>query len=491
MRGEIAEALEGAEDLVADLGLDGDEIEGGDIDGAAGADALIGHVEELPVEVEAFVGAEEVAGEDEVDEEFFADAEGVELLGGDVHEGARRANDEGGHAGEAGGDGVGEGVAVEGGDVGGAEVDEGEDDDAVLVAGGGGAGFAEALGEHGEDAGGAFFFFGGVEGETSLMGGADVVAGEEDGVELHGAHDGFERVADFGCGAKAGGGLFFEAAEDDGLEFDGEVGGDLADGGRVGELDGADGLELGGVGTVEGVAAGGELVEDEPEGEDVGLDAGLAGNELLGRHVGDGAAAGGVGGSGDWGALVDGAAGVEFGLVGAEAAGEAEVEDLDKAAVGEHDVGGFEVAMEDAEVVGGGEAVGGLNAGGEDELEAGGAFGDDLVEGLARDVLHDDVGFFAVSAFGGGFADVVDGADVGVVDGGGEAGFAELGGAHLLNGEVAALEEFEDDGALEEGVCGEKHDTAAAGADLADELVLLDLAALHGLIIARGEVWMV
>ena len=111
---EVAEALQGAEDFVADLGLDADEIEGGDVDGAAGADGLAGDVEELPVEVEAFVGAEEVAGEDEVDEQFFADAEGVELLGGDGHQGAGGADDQRGHAGEAGGDGVGEGVAVEG-----------------------------------------------------------------------------------------------------------------------------------------------------------------------------------------------------------------------------------------------------------------------------------------------------------------------------------------------------------------------------------------
>ena len=77
---EVAEALQGAEDFVADFGLDADEVEGGYVDGAAGADGLAGDVEELPVEVEAFVGAEEVAGEDEVDEEFFADAERVELL---------------------------------------------------------------------------------------------------------------------------------------------------------------------------------------------------------------------------------------------------------------------------------------------------------------------------------------------------------------------------------------------------------------------------
>ena len=111
--------------------------------------------------------------------------------------------------------------------------------------------------------------------------------------------------------------------------------------------------------------------------------------------------------------------GIEVGFFGRQAAGEAEVEDLDEAAVGEHDVGGLEVAMEDAEGVGGGEAVGDLDADGEDELQAGWAFGDELVEGLAGDVLHDDEGFFAF------FADFVDGADVGVVDGGGHARFAK------------------------------------------------------------------
>ena len=79
----------------------------------------------------------------------------------------------------------------------------------------------------------------------------------------------------------------------------GRVGGDLADGGRIGVLDGANGLELGRVGAVEGMPAGGELVEDEAEGEDIGLDAGLAGDKLLGRHVGDGASASGVCRAGD------------------------------------------------------------------------------------------------------------------------------------------------------------------------------------------------
>ena len=127
----------------------------------------------------------------------------------------------------------------------------------------------------------------------------------------------------------------------------------------------------------------------------------------------------------------------------------------------------------------GGEAVGDLNAGGEDQLERRGAFGDELVEGLAGDVLHDDVGFFAGAGLRGGFAYFIDGADVWVVDGGGETCLAELGHTHLLDGEIAAFEELEDYGALEESVSGEEDYSAAAGSDLADELVVLNCAALH------------
>jgi len=161
------------------------------------------------------------------------------------------------------------------------------------------------------------------------------------------------------------------------------------------------------------------------------------------------------------------AGGIEVGLVHVEAAGEAEVEYLDEAAIGEHDVGGLEVAVEDAELVRGGEAVGDLDTGGERELQAGGALGDDLVERLAGDVLHDNVGLVLSAGLGGCLADVVDGGDVGVVDGGGEAGLAQLRGADLLQRERAALEQLEDDGTLQERVGGQVDDARAAGADLA------------------------
>ncbi len=87
-------------------------------------------------------------------------------------------------------------------------------------------------------------------------------------------------------------------------------------------------------------------------------------------------------------------------------------------------------------------------------------------------ILHDDEGFLAL------FADFVNGADVGVLNGGGHAGFAQDGGAHLLLGEGAALEDLEHDGAHELGVVGEVDDAAAAGAELAGQLIVGD-GALH------------
>ena len=304
---------------------------------------------------------------------------------------------------------------------------------------------------------------------------------------MEGLHHGAQAFAHIGGGGEAGGRLLLQAAQDHGFKLDGQVGHDFAEVGRVGELGGANGLELGCVGTVEGMAAAGELVKDEAESEDVGLDGGAAGDELLGGHVGDGAALGGVGCLGRERRVAAGSGGVKVGLVAAELTGKAKVEDLDEAAVGEHDVGGLEVAMEDADQVRGGEAVGDLDAGRKDKLQTGGALGDDLVQGLAGNVLHDDVGFVLLAAgagLGGSFADVVDGADVGVVDGGGEAGLAELGGTYLLERLRAALEQLEDDGPLQEVVRGQIDDAAAAGADFADELVVPDCAALHTLIIA-------
>ncbi len=447
----------------------------------------------MPVEVEAGAGAQKVAGEDEADQQFFADGERIELLGGDGHQGAGGTDDQRGHAGEAGGDGVCQGVAVEwrGGLLGigccrCAKVDEGQHDDGVVLGCGRGTGLAEALGEHGEDAGGALLDLGRLQLQLALRGELrDGVSGHSNRVKLEGLHDGAQALAHIGGGGEAGRGLFFQAAHNQRFQLDGKIGDDLAQLGRVVELNGADGLEIGLVGFVEGMASGDQLVEDDAEGEYIGLHAGAAGDELLRRHVGDGAATSSVGGPGGRKSAWARAGGIEVGLVHVEAAGKAEVEYLDEAAIGEHDVGGLEVAVEDAELVRGGEAVGDLDSGGERELQAGRALGDDLVERLAWDVLHDDVGLVLSAGLGGGLADVVDGGDVGVVDGRGQAGLAQLRGADLLQRLRAALEQLEDDRTLQERVGGQVDDARPTGADLAQKLVVADCAALHALIIAR------
>ena len=234
------------------------------------------------------------------------------------------------------------------------------------------AGLAKALGQHGEDAGGALLFLGRFEFQPSLRGQLrDGVAGHADRVELHRLHHGAQPLAHIGGRGEARGRLLLQAAQDDGFELDGQVGNDLAEVGRIGELGGADGLELGRVGPVEGMASAGQLVEDQAQREDVRLDRRASGDELLRRHVGDGAAPRGVGRLGRRRRAAAGSGRVEIGLVATELAGQAEVEDLDQAAVGQHDVGGLQVAMEDAELVRGGKAVGDLDAGGEHQLQAG------------------------------------------------------------------------------------------------------------------------
>ncbi len=115
----------------------------------------------------------------------------------------------------------------------------------------------------------------------------------------------------------------------------------------------------GGSGAVEGQAAGGHLIEDGAEAEEIGARIDFFAAGLLGRHVGDGADGGtGAGEQGgvDGGADADGGLFVFFGQLG-----EAEVEDLGAPAGGDEDVGGLDVAVNDAFTVGGVEGVGDLN----------------------------------------------------------------------------------------------------------------------------------
>jgi len=119
------------------------------------------------------------------------------------------------------------------------------------------------------------------------------------------------------------------------------------------------------------------------------------------------------------------------------------------------------------------EAVSYLDANGENELHIGGAAGDETVERLAGDVLHDDVGFVAR------FASFVDSADVWMLNGGCEAGFAEHSRAHLLGGKGSSAQDFEHDGPLQLRVVGKVDHAASPGAKPADNFVMCDRLFCH------------
>lgn len=147
--------------------------------------------------------------------------------------------------------------------------------------------------------------------------------------------------------------------------------------------------------------AGEEFIEDEAEGVDITSMSDFSAFELFGCHVGGSALA-------DFGS-------VKFTCYG----GEAEVADEDFATTVQHDVVGFEVAMDDTFGVSGGEA--GTDFAGDLDGLVGRQATDAAEQGgevFAVEIFHREEG----KAFG--FTDVVDAANVGVGD---LAGDADLG----------------------------------------------------------------
>jgi hypothetical protein len=66
-----------------------------------------------------------------------------------------------------------------------------------------------------------------------------------------------------------------------------------------------------------------------------------------------------------------------------------------------------------------------------------------------------------------------------VLDGRGQARFAQDGGAQLLGGERAGAQDLEHHGRCSEGVIGKVDHAAAACAQLAENLVMFDRLARH------------
>ena len=97
----------------------------------------------------------------------------------------------------------------------------------------------------------------------------------------------------------------------------------------------------------------------------------------------------------------------------------------------------------------------------------------ELIERLARHILHDDVAFVA------SLAHLVDGADIGMLNRRGETRFAQHRRAHLLRREQTGTQNLEYHGTLQQRVVRKIHNTAAACAEPANNLVVLDGLAFH------------
>ena len=214
-----------------------------------------------------------------------------------------------------------------------------------------------------------------------------------------------------------------------------------------------------GVAGVVGRDSGKDFVEEDAEGVDVAgggdvLAAGLLGAGVMrGHHRGQG----------------DG--GVARGMGELDDFGDAEIEELGLAVGGDEDVGGLDVAVDDAGVVG-------ALDGGADFAEEAEAVVDgkvelvaELADGLSGDVLHDEVR----EPFGSG-AGVEEGGDVVVTEGLEDAALvveaAEDGG-----GVHAALDDFDGEVARDGGVADAIHRAHAAFTDALEELIAIDAAA--------------
>ena len=166
--------------------------------------------------------------------------------------------------------------------------------------------------------------------------------------------------------------------------------------------------------------------------------------------------------------------------------GQTEIENLEllavAAAIDHEQIGRLDIAMDDAPGVRRGQSTRGLLAQGEYLGGGEAVVGEILLQRLAAQQLHDQVGLSVL------FAHIVDGADVGVVQGGGRPGLAQealmgkvdagvrsAGGRRTAGArfgdEKAVGDELESDFAFQPRIQGAIDVTHAAGADLFNDSV--------------------
>lgn len=141
---------------------------------------------------------------------------------------------------------------------------------------------------------------------------------------------------------------------------------------------------------------------------------------------------------------------------------------------GDHDVVGLYVAVEDAGVVGLGQALGDLEGDLDRPQQVELAVGDELTDGPAVDVFHGD------EQVPVDFVDVVDLGDGRMGDGRGGPGLEEKAAPPLGIRDEAGRDHLEGHQAVETGVAGPVDDPHAALAELGFDPVMLESCSDHG-----------
>ena len=151
----------------------------------------------------------------------------------------------------------------------------------------------------------------------------------------------------------------------------------------------------------------------------------------------------------------------------------AEIENFCRAVARAENVGGLDVAMDDAARVRGVERIGDFGGDLQQLLEMDRPARDAMLQRLAFEEFHHEEGVALI------FADIVDGADVGIVQRGGGAGFAAEAFQSLRIAGSLIREKFDGHGAAEADVFGFVDDAHAATADFFDDAVVGNRASDH------------
>jgi hypothetical protein len=161
--------------------------------------------------------------------------------------------------------------------------------------------------------------------------------------------------------------------------------------------------------------------------------------------------------------------------------GQAEVQNFGVHAIGDKNIRGLDVAMHDAFAVRGVERVGNFDAEVEQRFEFERASADRMFQSFSVEAFHGQVGVAGV------LADVVNGADVGMVQRGSSFRLAAETFESLRVARQIFREKFQRDETIQAGVLRFVHDAHATAAKLFDHAVMRNRAVNQGLGIVHAQ----